>query len=198
MSRFNFVRLCHNQQGHFGVERTLGRVREHYWFKGMRKFVTKYLNSCLNCLYYKNQKGCKPGFLHPIEKVAISFHTIHLNHVVSFVRSQRKNTQILTIVDAFTNFCILEPVSDTSSKHMLKALNQLIAIFGTPTRIISDRGTAYTSYTFTAFCEQYGIKHVLNAVATPRANGQCERMNNTVLGSIATSCARSSEDLWEE
>ena len=198
MSRFNVIRLCHDEQGHFAVERTLEKVREHYWFKGMRKFVTKYVNSCLNCLYYKNQKGRKPGFLHPIEKVAIPFHTIHLDHVGPFVRSQRKNTQILTIVDAFTKFCILEPVRDTSSKHALKALNQLIAIFGTPTRIISDRGTAYTSHTFKAFCEEYGIKHVLNAVATPRANGQCERMNRTVLGSLAASCAGSSEDLWDE
>ncbi|XP_076383111.1 uncharacterized protein LOC143260682 [Megalopta genalis] len=35
------VRYCHDEQGHFAVDGTLDKVREHYWFKGMRRFVTK-------------------------------------------------------------------------------------------------------------------------------------------------------------
>ena len=198
MSRFNVVRLCHDEQGHFALEKTLEKIRENYWFKGMRKFISKYVNACLNCLYYKNSAGRKPGLLHPIEKVAIPFHTIHIDHVGPFIRSNRKNTQILTLVDAFTKFCILEPVRNTSVKEVLKALNQLVAIFGVPTRIISDRGTAFTSHSFKAFCEELGVKHVLNAVATPRANGQCERMNRTVLSSLAATCAGDAEDSWDE
>ncbi|XP_033228956.1 uncharacterized protein LOC117180569 [Belonocnema kinseyi] len=191
----NPIECC---KGHFALERTLDKVREHYWFKGLRKYVSKYVNACLNCLYYKSATGRKPGFLHPIEKIAIPFHTLHHDHVGPFVRSTRRNTQILTIVDGFTKFCILEPVHDTSVKQVLKALYQLIAIFGVPTRIISDRGTAFTSHTFRAFCVEFGIKHVLNAVTTPRANGQCERMNRTVLSSLAATCAGGAEDSWDE
>lgn len=35
------------------------------------------------------------------------------------------------------------------------------------------------------FCDNYGIKHVLNAVATPRANRQCERYNKTIVQALA-------------
>ena len=171
-SRFNVVKMCHDDQGHFATDKTLDKIREHYWFKGMRKFVTKYVRACLNCLYYKSTSGHKPGFLHPIEKVAIPFHTLHLDHLGPFIRIKRRNTQILTIVDGFTKFCVLEPVRDTRTKWVIQALDQLFALFGVPTRIITDRGSCFTLHRFAAFCGEYGIKHILNAVATPRAHGQ--------------------------
>ena len=197
MSRWDIVKMCHDDQGHFALEKTLEKIRENYWFKGMRRFVAKYVKACLNCLYYKSKSGRKPGFLHPIDKVAVPFHTLHLDHIGPFIRTKNKNTQILTIIDGFTKFCILEPVHNTKTKCVIKALHQLFALFGVPTRIITDQGTAFTSYTFEAFCQENGVKHVLNAVATPRANGQCERLNRTVLNSLAATCGGESEDTWD-
>ena len=121
-SRFNIVKMCHDDQGHFAFEKTLEKVKEHYWFKGMRKFVSKYAKACLNCLYYKTASGRKPGLLHPIEKVAVPFHTIHLDHVGPFVKSKRKNTQVLAMIDVFTKFCVLEPVRNTKTKWVIKTL----------------------------------------------------------------------------
>jgi len=92
----------------------------------------------------------------------------------------------------------LEPVRSTSAKGVVKALNQLFAIFGVPTRIISDRGSAFSFHMFKAFCLEYGVKHVLNAVATPRANGQCEWMNYIVLNSLAATCVGQPENRWDE
>ena len=92
-------------------------------------------------------------------------------HVAPFIHSCNKNIQILVTVDGFRKFCVLEPVRDTSVKGVLKSLSQLIAIFGVPFRIVTDRGSAFTSHMFETFCIKHGIKHVLNAVAT------CERMN---------------------
>lgn len=197
-SRFHVVKMCHDDQGHLGIDKTLEKLREHYWFKGMKRFVSKYVTACLQCLYYKSTSGRKPGMLHPIEKVALPFHTIHIDHVGPFVKSKRGNTQILTIVDGFTKFCILEPVKDVKTKWVIRALTQLFSLFGVPSRIISDRGTSFTSQLFDGFCKEYNIKHVLNAMATPRANGQCERMNRTLLNSLATSSAGSAEDQWDK
>ncbi|XP_078052016.1 uncharacterized protein LOC144478158 [Augochlora pura] len=147
---------------------------------------------------FVNPGGKKPGLLHPIEKIAVPFHTVHLDHVGPFVRSRKKNTQILTVIDGFTKFCILESVCDTSSKNVLRVLSQVIAIFGVPSRVITDRGSAFTARSFEAFCVEHGIKHVLNAVATPRANGQCERLNRTLLSSLAATCAGEAEDKWDD
>lgn len=197
VSRWNIVKMCHDDQGHFAVEKTLEIVRENYWFKGMRRFVKKYVSACLNCLYYKSKTGKKPGFLNSIEKVAIPFHTLHLDHVGPFIRTRGGNTEILTIIDGFTKFCVIEPVKNTKAKHVIKSLVQLFVIFGVPTRIISDQGAAFTSSSFKSFCLSYGIKHVLNAVATPRANGQCERSNRTILSALAATCGGTEGDTWD-
>lgn len=197
MSRFNIVRLCHDEQGHFGVDKTLGKIKENYWFKGMKRFVAKYVNACLNCIYYKSKKGRKPGFLHSIDKEPIPFHTLHLDHIGPFVKSKKKNAFILTIVDGFTKFTFLEATRNTKTKPVVKALDQLVAIFGVPTRIICDRGTAFSSQRMAKYCEDLGIKLVLNAVSTPRANGQCEKFNDTVLNVLATTNAGQSEDMWD-
>lgn len=184
-NRWQICKLCHDDIGHFGVEKTLAKIQENYWFAGMRRFVTKYVTSCLNCLYYKTPSGRKPGELHPIDKITVPFHTLHIDHLEPFVKSKKGHTQLLVIVDGFTKFCIIEPVRSTKAKYVIRAMQNIVDIFGVPVRIISDRGSAFTSRTFKMFCLDYGIKHVQNAVATPRANGQCERFNRTILSSLA-------------
>jgi transposase InsO family protein len=196
-NRWQICKLCHDDIGHFGLEKTLAKIKENYWFAGMRQFVKKYVEACLNCLYYKAPTGRKPGLLHPIQKVAIPFHTIHMDHLGPFIRSRKKNTQLLVIVDGFTKFTIIEPVRSTKVKYVIRALEDVINIFGVPVRVITDRGSAFTSRSFATFCAEYGVKHILNAVATPRANGQCERFNRTILSSLAAMNGGCEDTKWD-
>jgi len=190
-------RLCHDDAGHFSIEKTLERIKRNYWFPGMRRFVTKYIHACLNCAYYKYTTGKKQCKLNNIEKVPVPFHTVHIDHVGPFETSRKRNKFLLVIVDAFTKFTIIEPVKSQKTCYVTKILIDLICLFGVPTRIISDRGTAFTSQAFRMFCDNYGIKHVLNAVATPRANGQCERYNKTIVQALATTTAGRDPSDWD-
>lgn len=196
-NRWQICKLCHDDIGHFGLDKTLMKIKENYWFAGMRRFVKKYVQACLNCIYYKVPSGRKPGYLHPIDKVNIPFHTIHLDHLGPFVKSEKNNTHILVIVDGFSKFTIIEPVRSTKTKYVIRAMTDLINIFGVPDRVISDRGSAFTSHTMKTFCAEFGIKHVLNAVATPRANGQCERFNRTILSSLAAMNGGFEDEKWD-
>lgn len=196
--RWLICRLNHDDAGHFAFQKTLDLIRRHYWFKGMARFVKKYVNACLNCLYSKSLSGAKAGLLHPIPKAKVPFETLHIDHLGPFVKSKKNHAYILVIVDGFTKFTFITPVRNTKVKYVVKALEDIIYLFGPPARIISDRGTAFTSHTMTKFCNELGIKHILNAVATPRANGQCERFNKTILESLRCYSANdSSEDTWD-
>lgn len=167
----------------------MDRIRRSYWFAGMRRFVSKYINACLSCAYYKHTSGKKQCKLNIINKEPIPFHTVHIDHVGPFETSRKRNKFLLVMVDAFTKFTIIEPVKSQKTCYVVKILMNLLYLFGVPNRIISDRGTAFTSQAFRTFCDAYGIKHVLNAVATPRANGQCERYNKTIVQALATTMA---------
>lgn len=71
----------------------------------------------------------------------------------------------------------------------------MIENVGVPRRIITDRGSCYTSKQFEDFCKELNVKHVLNATATQRANVQVERYNQTILASLSTSIE--DEERWD-
>lgn len=83
-----------------------------------------------------------------------------------------------------------------NARGAITALNKFSQVFGYPTRIVSDRGTAFTCREFKDYCVELGIKHVLNAVASPRANGQVERLNRTILSSLSAQLGEESKG-WD-
>ena len=197
-ARYQILRLNHDDIGHFAFDKTYDSVARWYWFPRMRRFIKKYVKNCLNCLYQKSSNNKKTGYLNPIPKVARPFHTVHIDHLGPFVNSTRGNTQLLVIVDAFTKFVLMYPVRNTKTRYVVESLSDMIKFFGAPKRIISDRGTSFTSRKFNKFCNTRGITHYLNAVALPRGNGQVERYNRTILDSLSTMGANLHDDSWDE
>lgn len=60
--RYEIVSQAHRSLAHLGIEKTIAKVKEEYYFPKMREFVTNYVNRCINCLYYKAPTEKKPGF----------------------------------------------------------------------------------------------------------------------------------------
>lgn len=90
----------------------------------------------------------------------------------------------------------LRAVKSTSTKHVLVILNECTEYFGVLTRIVTDRGTAFTSQDFKNYCLANDIKHVLNAVRTPRVNGHAERTNRTILSMLLPSTEK--DNRWDK
>lgn len=197
-SLWQILKANHDDVGHFGIEKTLDRIRALHWFPKMRAFVKKYVSSCLECAHHKMPSGAQQGQLHPIEKIEIPFHTIHADHLGPFNKSKKKNSYILVIIDAFTKFINLTPVKSTKSSETIKVLKSHISYFGTPTRLVTDRGSCFTSNKFKKFTQSLGIKHILNAVSTPRANGQVERYNRTILASLGAMTHNKDSRSWDQ
>lgn len=194
-ARWQICKLNHDNIGHFGIEKTLERIKNNYWFPKMSRFVKKYVGACIECAYAKNNSSTREGLLHPITKVEI--HTLHVDHLGPFVKSNKGFTHLFVVVDGFTKFCFLRPVINTNTQNVIRVLEDNFSTFRNPDRLISDRGSCFTSHTFKRFCSNKGIKHVLNAVASPRSNGQVERYNRTILDSLKALSIRYGEKNWE-
>lgn len=74
--------------GHFAVDKTLAKLRETYWFPGIKRYVRRYIAASIECLFHKTPYGTKPAKLHSIEKVAKPFHTVDIDHFGPFVRNK--------------------------------------------------------------------------------------------------------------
>ncbi|KAL4082977.1 hypothetical protein QTP88_028323 [Uroleucon formosanum] len=61
--------------------------------------------------------------------------------------------------NGFTKFSILKPTKNVKSSTTTKLMEEIISTFGPMTRIISDRGTAYTGKEFEQMCRDHNIIH---------------------------------------
>ncbi|GFV39598.1 retrovirus-related Pol polyprotein from transposon 17.6 [Trichonephila clavipes] len=68
-----------------------------------------------------------------------------------------------------------------SAENALEKLKQQQKTFGNPIRIISDRGSAFTSKLFNDYCDEENIQHLQIATGVPRGNGQVERIHRTLI-----------------
>ncbi|KAJ3632046.1 hypothetical protein MTP99_013143 [Tenebrio molitor] len=163
----------------------------------MTRFIRKYCGSCLQCAYGKGNYGKREGQLHPIHKPDKPMDTVHIDHVGPFPKSRAGNSYVLTIIDSFTKYLVVKPTKTLGSAECIQILREVFGTFlGYPRRIISDNGLAFGSRYFKEFVDDKQIKHVMTAVATPRANGQVERYHRTLLDALCAS-VNGSECYWD-
>ena len=70
--------------GHMGVEKTLGRVAERYWWPRLGTSVRKFVLSCSFCQSHKHQSGRPAGFLQPIPPPTRPFESLNMDHLGPF------------------------------------------------------------------------------------------------------------------
>jgi hypothetical protein len=54
--RRKVLRFCHDirSSGHLGIQKTIGRVRQRFYWPGLQDDVRRYVNGCEQCLMRKN------------------------------------------------------------------------------------------------------------------------------------------------
>lgn len=195
LAKYGLLQKLHDQIGHPGFDRCEASIKAQFWFPKMTRFIRKYINSCLQCAFGKGNYGRLEGELHPIEKAAVPMHTLHADHLGPFVKTRNRNTYVLVVIDSFTKFVFAKAAKNCSSLETIKLLKEIFTQFGYPVRVITDRGKAFTSRYFKQFGEEMQFKHVMNAIASPRSNGQVERVNRTLLDGLNT--MSESECTWD-
>lgn len=187
------IRMCHDEIGHVGPEKTIDLINKTYWFPGMRVRVKDYISNCVKCLTYSVPTGKVEGKLHVYEKGSRPFETLHIDHYGPLEKVGHGFKYIFIVIDAFTKYTIIYPVKSTVTKEVIACLRQYFHHFGICRRIVSDRGSSLVSDEFACYLKQLNIDHIKVASATPRSNGQVERVNR-FLRSILSKL--SSEGKW--
>jgi len=181
----NVIRLYHDDMGHVGVDKTIHGILNHYWFPCLKLRVRQYLDNCVKCLSHSITTGKMEGEMELVEVKAVPMHTVHLDHFGPLEETADKYKYILVVVDAYSKYVWLYPCKSTTTNEVIEHLSVLFISFGLPERMISDRGTAFSSKNFASFAQEKEIKHIMTAVASPWANGQVERVNRFLKSTLA-------------
>ncbi|XP_018368249.1 PREDICTED: uncharacterized protein K02A2.6-like [Trachymyrmex cornetzi] len=175
----------HNEMGHIGPGRMIDVIRRTYWFPHIREKCEDHVRRCLKCISFSPTSGKEEGYLNPIPKGRLPFETLHINHFGPVDRQVSSKKYVLAIVDAFSKFVRLFATKTTGTKETTACLTQFFQSYSKPQRIISDRGSSFTSQEFEKFMKKQGIQHIKVAVGSPQANGQAERINRVLAPCIA-------------
>ncbi|GBM70490.1 Pro-Pol polyprotein [Araneus ventricosus] len=188
------IRNAH-ERGYTGVKYTEKHLQDYYYIPKLRQKVEKIISNCVHCILINQKRGKKEGLLHPLQKEDTPLHTYHIDHLGPLESTNKNYKYILAIIDAFTKFVWIYPTKSTTSAEVIAKLEIQKAVFGSPFQIISDRGTAFTSGDFADYCAKEKIKHHAITTGLPRANGQIERINQTII-SVLSNLSLENPNKW--
>lgn len=183
--------LCiqfHENFDHYSAGKVHQRLSERYWFPLMRRYVRQHVRRCISCITEKPPTRRITG--KPVEPDRRSFRTIHMDHDGLFIRSMQNHQYVLMIEDNLSRYVQYYAVPDVTTHSTLNCLRDYVLRFGTPKRIISDIGVAFSLYAFRAYCEQQGIDHHIISVRHPQSYGLSERMNKVIHPQMSMYCER--------
>lgn len=178
--RWSVINQVHESIMHLGWEKTLDKVYDYYWFEGMAKYVRRFVENCITCRGSKSSSGKLQMELHPIPKVNIPWHTVHIDISGKLSGKSDRKEYVIVQIDAFTKYVYLYHTFTLSAESCVMALKSAISLFGVPIRIVADQGRSFTGAKFVEFCSSQKIKLHLIATGASRGNGQVERVMSTL------------------
>jgi len=194
LMRTEIIKRTHDQ-GHFSVAKTEALLSRDYFIPNVKSKIEKLIQNCVTCILAERKRGKQEGHLNMIEKGEFLLDTFHIDHLGPLPTTKKNYKYIFAVVDAFAKFVWLYATKTTNAIEVINRLKKQSFIFGKPRRIISDRGTAFTSKEFTDYCATENIKHVLTTTGVPRANGQVKRVNR-ILISLLTKLSDPRREEW--
>lgn len=120
-------------------------IVNNYWFPSLRKRVQTHVDNCLICLLANAASNSREGEMQNLESPTSPFQTIHVDHFGPIKETEQGYKHIFLVMDAFTRYTWLYPITSTASRELIGHLALLFQIFGNPEGLVSDRGSAFTS-----------------------------------------------------
>ena len=170
--------------GHPGRDKTLRKIQEHYWWPGIKDWVTEYVKGCTVCQQSKilTHKKQTPLYCIPTEENMPPFQVVAMD-LITGLPMQRGLDDILTILDhGHSKAAIFLPCSIHISGAGVTQLylNHIYLWYGLPWKIISNRDPRFTSHFGKALTKQLGIQQNLSTTAHPQMDGLSEQKNQWI------------------
>ncbi|WVZ63417.1 hypothetical protein U9M48_013051 [Paspalum notatum var. saurae] len=132
---------------HSGSTKMYYDLKERFWCYGMKRAVAEYVAICDTYQHVKAEHQRPAGLLQPLKVLERKWEEITMDFIVGLPRTQKGYNSIWVVVDRLTRVAHFIPVNTTYSGAKLAELyiSRIVCLHGMPKRIISDRGSQFTS-----------------------------------------------------
>jgi RNase H-like domain found in reverse transcriptase/Reverse transcriptase (RNA-dependent DNA polymerase)/Integrase zinc binding domain/Chromo (CHRromatin Organisation MOdifier) domain/Integrase core domain/Retroviral aspartyl protease len=185
--RYRIVQERHDTPGagHPGKNRTFEIIAREFWWPGMRHYIDKYVKGCDKCQRTKTFPAKPFGKLTPNEIPTRPWQIVSVDLIVGLPESQGYDS-IMVVVDRFSKMIRLAPCTQKITSMGVARLfrDNVWRSHGLPEKIISDRGSQFSSEVMREMNRLLGIETALSTAYHPQTDGQTERINQHVEGYI--------------
>ncbi|CAF4870377.1 unnamed protein product [Pieris macdunnoughi] len=167
--------------GHLGSVRMYDRIKQSYYWKGMRSDIESYVKQCKSCQENKALRKLNRAPMRITSTSSEPCQRISMDIVGPLPETgPAKLRFILTFQDDLTKFSSAYPIRSTTAEETSECLLHYISIFGIPKSILTDQGTNFTSDLFKKTCEFLKIKNLWASPYHPQTQGALERSHSTL------------------
>lgn len=162
--------------GYLGLERTVRKFSERFYFPGMRKYIPDYIKSCEKCQKYKPSNLKPVGPLQtPVENQRFEVSAMDLFGPLP--EGPNEERWIFLVEDTASRWVELFSIKKAKAEACAKLLiEDIILRYGLPRRIISDNGSQFVAGIMQKVLFSLDIQQNLIPVYHPAAN-PAERKN---------------------
>ena len=192
------LQQLHNSptDGHFGVTKTLAKVRERFFWPNSRQYVEEWCRKCDECASRKGPSKRQRGPMKqfnvgaPLERVAVDV-------LGPLPTSSSGNKYILILGDYFTKWVEAYPLENQQAVTVAEVIvKEFVSRFGVPLQLHSDQGRNFEAELFQRMCELLGIDKTRTTALHPQSDGMVERFNRTLENQLAIFVEQNQRD-WD-
>src|SRR3954470_14500976 len=142
----------------------------------MKPEITRFVAECDVCRHVKAEHKRPPGLLQPLKIPEWKWDQIGMDFIIGLPRTQAGNDAIWVIVDRLSKVSHFLPVRENIRASQMADLHisWIVVLHGVPKKIISDRGSLFTSKFWQSFQEAMGTNVSFSTTYHPKTGGQTE------------------------
>ena len=188
--------LHHSAANHLGSKKLQEKFKERYAGTQVRALAEEVTGSCEGCQRGSDYKARPPPARHITAEHP--WHTLSIDVMGPFPKNQG-HQWIISVIDVFSRFLILFPAADHTADTVASGLLQhVIAYFGVPTAILSDRGAEFRSRIWARLQERLGCRMTMSSPYYPQGNSVVERSHRTINNVLRATLLESPEVGWKD
>ena len=167
--------------GYSGYLKTLYKVKQDFFWKGMKTDVKRHVKHYEVCQRIKVETTRPRGLLQPLPIPSKPWTDISLDFINSLPKSHGFEV-IMVVVDRLTKYVHFMPLSHpyTAAKVAAMFMKDIFRLHGMPQSIVSDKDVVFTSKFWQELFKLQGSNLAVSSVYHPQKNGQTEVVNRSL------------------
>jgi hypothetical protein len=156
---------------HPGSEKMYQYLKKKFWWYGMKREIAEHVAMCDSCRRIKAEHQRPAGLLQPLQIPQWKWDEIGMDFIVGLPRTRAGYDSIY--------------------------MSRIVYLHGVPKKIVSDRGTQFTSHFWQQLHEALGTHLNFSSAYHPQTDGQTERTNQ-ILEDMLRAYALQDQSGWDK